>query len=134
MSENKNIYVQFKEDNPSHMKAIDFLKNKRQETKSTYADIITNALLKYAESLEQKERDPYFETREKENEFIADILSRLQEELRINLPTFMISLIATFTVNTNNGENTAVLGTTPQFGDNIDEDDIDWELLERLDS
>ena len=40
LSENKNIYVQFKEDNPSHMKAIDFLKNKWQETKSTYADII----------------------------------------------------------------------------------------------
>lgn len=133
MSENKNIYVQFKEDNPSHMKAIDFLKNKRQETKSTYADIITNALLKYAESLEQKERDPYFETREKENEFIADILSRLQEELRINLPTFMISLIATFTVNTNGG-NVGTIETTPQFGDNIDKDDIDWELLERLDS
>lgn len=133
MSENKNIYVQFKEDNPSHMKAIDFLKNKRQETKSTYADIITNALLKYAEILEQTERDPYFETREKENEFIADILSRLQEELRINLPTFMISLIATFTVNTNGG-NVGTIETTPQFGDNIDKDDIDWELLERLDS
>ena len=133
MSENKNIYVKFKEDNPSHMKAIDFLKNKRQETKSTYADIITNALLKYAEILEQTERDPYFETREKENEFIADILSRLQEELRINLPTFMISLIATFTVNTNGG-NVGTIETTPQFGDNIDKDDIDWELLERLDS
>ena len=115
------------------MKAIDFLKNKRQETKSTYADIITNALLKYAEILEQTERDPYFETREKENEFIADILSRLQEELRINLPTFMISLIATFTVNTNGG-NVGTIETTPQFGDNIDKDDIDWELLERLDS
>ena len=133
MSENKNIYVQFKEDNPSHMKAIDFLKNKRQETKSTYADIITNALLKYAEILEQTERDPYFETREKENEFIADILSRLQEELRINLPTVMISLIATFTVNTNGG-NVGTIETTPQFGDNIDKNDIDWELLERLDS
>ena len=114
-------------------KSIDFLKNKRQETKSTYADIITNALLKYAEILEQTERDPYFETREKENEFIADILSRLQEELRINLPTFMISLIATFTVNTNGG-NVGTIETTPQFGDNIDKDDIDWELLERLDS
>ena len=131
MSENKNIYVQFKEDNPSHMKAIDFLKNKRQETKSTYADIITNALLKYAETLEQTERDPYFETRKKENEFIADILSRLQEELRINLPSFMISLIATFTVNTNGG-NVGTIETTPQFGDNIDNDDIDWDFLSGL--
>ena len=131
MSENKNIYVQFKEDNPSHMKAIDFLRNKRQETKSTYADIITNALLKYAETLEQTERDPYFETRKKENEFIADILSRLQEELRINLPSFMISLIATFTVNTNGG-NVGTIETTHQFGDNIDNDDIDWDFLSGL--
>lgn len=131
MNNIRHCYVQFKEDNPSHMKAIDFLKNKRQKTKSTYADIITNALLKYAETLEQTERDPYFETRKKENEFIADILSRLQEELRINLPSFMISLIATFTVNTNGG-NVGTVETTPQFGDNIDEDDIDWELLESL--
>ena len=127
MAERKSICIKFNFDNPSHRKAYEIIKNENSNNGLFYADIISTSVIKYYEHLKNIKDDPYFETRLKEDEFAKRILEKLDKKLEKELPSFLISLIASFAIKTNNqsAPNTNEI-TSNEIAENTD---IDWDFL-----
>lgn len=126
MAERKSLCIKFNLDDPVHRKAYEIIKQENTNNNTIYADIISLSVNEYYEHLKNIKDDPYFETRKKEDEFISRILKKLEIKLEKELPTFLLSLIATFAVNINSPLSVSNETATDEIAENPD---IDWDFL-----
>ena len=93
MSKVLTTCFRFNMDNPENAKAWDYLHNyDKDKIKSTNVAAIT-AVNDYFDRMEKLADDPYFETRQREERFIQQIVSEVGKAFIAEMPKFLASLM-----------------------------------------
>ena len=93
MSKVLTTCFRFNMDNPEHAKAWDYLHNyDKDKIKSTNVAAIT-AVNDYFDRIGRLADDPYFETRQREERFIQQIVSEVGKAFIAEMPKFLASLM-----------------------------------------
>lgn len=117
--------------------AWDYLQSMEKKIFKSYSSVIATALVEYFDRYYHLEKDPFFITKEREEEFSERIISAVRKELSETLPTFLSGCVAGIvqTAKLLPGENILQLPTqeteTVQNTENQmgPEQDIDWNFL-----
>ena len=146
MSKVLTTCFRFNMDNPEHAKAWDYLHNfDKDKIKSTNVAAIT-AVNDYFDRMGRLADDPYFETRQREERFVEQIVSEVGKAFIAEMPKFIASLMLSLnrgypmqavSVGTENSRGYAEIGNpsaTEGFGnaDNSENDDysgIDFDFI-----
>ena len=143
MSKVLTTCFRFNMDNPEHAKAWDYLHNyDKDKIKSTNVAAIT-AVDDYFDRMGKLADDPYFETRQREERFVEQIVSEVGKAFIAEMPKFLASLMLslnrsypmqTVPVGTENARGYAKIGN-PSATEGLktsDEDDysgIDFDFI-----
>ena len=93
MSKVLTTCFRFNMDNPEHAKAWDYLHNcDKDKIKSTNVAAIM-AVNDYFDRMGRLADDPYFETRQREERFVEQIVSELGKAFIAEMPKFLASLM-----------------------------------------
>ena len=93
MSKVLTTCFRFNMDNPEHAKAWDYLHNyDKDKIKSTNVAAIT-AVNDYFDRMGKLADDPYFETRQREERFVEQIVSEVGKTFIAEMPKFLASLM-----------------------------------------
>ena len=93
MSKVLTTCFRFNMDNPEHAKAWDYLHNyDKDKIKSTNVAAIT-AVNDYFDRMGKLADDPYFETRQREERFVKQIVSEVGKAFIAEMPKFLASLM-----------------------------------------
>ena len=143
MSKVLTTCFRFNMENPEHAKAWDYLHNyDKDKIKSTNVAAIT-AVNDYFDRMGKLADDPYFETRQREERFVEQIVSEVGKAFIAEMPKFLASLMLslnrsypmqTVPVGTENARGYAKIGN-PSATEGLktsDEDDysgIDFDFI-----
>ena len=143
MSKVLTTCFRFNMDNPEHAKAWDYLHNyDKDKIKSTNVAAIT-AVNDYFDRMGRLADDPYFETRQREERFVEQIVSEVGKAFIAEMPKFLASLMLSLnrgypmqavSVGTENSRGYAEIGN-PSATEGLktsDEDDysgIDFDFI-----
>ena len=83
----KAIYLRFDLDDEEELKAYDHLQNRDKVEFGSYTMLVSRAVNEFFERRLRLKDDPYFETREKEDAFIARVL----DAVRHSAPSLLVS-------------------------------------------
>lgn len=81
-------------DKESHRKAWEYLQAMDKRQFKSYSNVIALALVEFFERKAKLEDDPYFETREREERFIRQIISELEKALDKVLPVYLAGFMS----------------------------------------
>ena len=117
--------------------AWDYLQSMDKKIFKSYSSVIATALVEYFDRYYHLEEDPFFITKEREEEFSERIISAVKKELSETLPTFLSGCVAGIvqTARIIPSENIPLLTIqeteTVQNTENqmVPEQDIDWDFL-----
>lgn len=123
----RKVVIRLNLDNPLHQKALSFLQTMDREKFKSYTNLAAVAITEYFERYYKAENDPYFETREREEKFIADILAKVENRLNDLLPQYMFANMMPITQDMQVKQEQPT--NSPQ-----ENEDIDWDLLESLEN
>lgn len=93
MSNIRTVCLRFNLDKSLHKTAFDYLKTMDKSVFKSYTQAVTLALTEYFEHYFKKCDDPYFETREREERFIEQIVAAVGSAVEKALPGFMAAYI-----------------------------------------
>ena len=92
----KNTNIRFYDEEEDDKRAWDILHSLDKKQFKSQSKFVVLAILDYYEKCLKQERDPYFETREKEDAFSDRIVKSVEEKVISNLPaligTYVMSL------------------------------------------
>ena len=78
----------------SHRKAWEYLQAMDKRQFKSYSNVIAMALVEFFERKAKLEDDPYFETREREERFIRQIINELEKALDKVLPIYLAGFMS----------------------------------------
>ena len=93
MSNIRTVCLRFNLDKPLHKKAFEYLRSMDKSAFKSYTQAAALALTEYFEHYFKKLDDPYFETREREERFIEQIVAAVGIAVEKALPGFMAAYI-----------------------------------------
>ena len=93
MSNIRTVCLRFNLDKPLHRKAFEYLKSMDKSAFKSYTQAAALAIAEYFEHYFKKRDDPYFETREREERFIEQIVAAVGSAVEKALPGFMAAYI-----------------------------------------
>lgn len=88
-----NSNLRFNMENPVYREAYDNLHEMDRKKYKSCNHVIAVAVNEYFKRQKQTERDPYFETREREERFIAEIVEEVGKAVKEAMPGFMATYI-----------------------------------------
>lgn len=120
MSEVKCTNLRFNLDKPVQRAAWECLQTMDKAQFKSYSQVIAHAVVDYFERLERAKDDPYFETREREEQFVNRIVAAVESAMTKALPVYLAGCMAGLS------KTAPVAPTqTPETGS----DAIDWDFL-----
>lgn len=93
MSNIRTVCLRFNLDKPLHKAAFDYLKTMDKSAFKSYTQAAALALTEYFERYYQKRDDLYFETREREERFVEQIVAAVGSAVEKALPGFMAAYL-----------------------------------------
>ena len=110
-------------DKPLHSKAWGIL----QSEDKSHSKLISEALVEYRDRHSRLADDPYFESREREDRFVEQIVKAVEKSVKAELPTFLAACL----VNISQPYNiTPVAMKSPEEAvTKANTDDIDYDFL-----
>ena len=119
----KTTCLRFNLDKPLHSKAWDILQNDGK----SHSKLISEALVEYQDRHNRLADDPYFESREREDRFVEQIVGAVENAVRAELPTFLAACL----VNISQPYNLTSVTIKPpeETGTEANADDIDYDFL-----
>ena len=93
MSNIRTVCLRFNLDKPLHKKAFEHLRSMDRSAFKSYTRAVALAVTEYFEHYLKKRDDPYFETREREERFIEQIVTAVGSAVEKALPGFMAAYI-----------------------------------------
>lgn len=93
MSNIRTVCLRFNLDKPLHKKAFEFLKSMDKSTFKSYTQAAASAITEYFERYFKKCNDPYFETREREERSVDQIVAAVGSAVEKALPGFMAAYL-----------------------------------------
>lgn len=113
--------LRFNLDKPLQNQAWQYLQTMDKQVFKSYSNVIASALVAYFERFYRLQEDPYLETREREDRFVAQIVSEVGKELEKNLPVFLAGCMV--------GRSQAPAGEQDSLHETVTDDDVDWSFL-----
>lgn len=90
MSENiRSTNLRFNLEKDTQMRAWQYLQNMDKKHFKSYSNVIAVALVEYFERYYRSQDDPCFETREREERFVNQIISSVESAMEKTLPVFL---------------------------------------------
>ena len=114
---------------PEHNQAWEYLQRLDETEFKSYTSAIVAAINDYFGRYFRRKDDPYLETREREEKFVAKIVSAVERSAEKALPSFLAACIAKIL---NSGENFAVPTqnyAAPEKAENTDISDVDLDFI-----
>lgn len=125
MSEQRKIIntnIRFNLDNPQHRQAYELLQRIDRRQFKSYTEAVVYAVNAYFGRLEQIARDPYLETREKEDAFLQKVLDTVQSGMANAFPALFTGQLLSV-LQAGNGQTASV----PPC-EEVDEESLDTAL------
>ena len=117
-------------------KAWDYLQKMDKKEFKSYSHAIAVSLVDYFERYYRGKDDPYFETREREQEFIDRIVKAVEDSLNKSLPVFLAGWVTGMTqigqgrlAGEQSDRETELKRSTFTEAEDISEAEIDWDFL-----
>ena len=95
MSENiRSTNLRFNLDKETQCQAWQYLQTMDKQKFKSCSNVIAMALVEYFDRYYRNQDDPYFETREREERFVNQIISAVESAMEKTLPLFLAGCIA----------------------------------------
>ena len=127
MSNIKCTTLRFNLDKPLDRQAWNYLKNMNKEEFKSYSQAVAVALTEYFKNYYRLKDDPYFETREREERFVEQIVSAVEASVEKALPTFLAACFTKMVMPYNSA--TPMINITNTNENNASADDIDFDFV-----
>ena len=105
-------------------RAWEYLQTMNKAEFKSYSHAIAVAVVDYFDRYYKAQDDPYFETREREERFISQIVAGVQTAMEKALPVFLAGCLAGASTAT-----PAAASTIPTTPTNNTAADVDWDFL-----
>ena len=89
----KSICLRFNLDKPLHREAWEQLQNMDKEKFKSYTNAVVIAVTDYFQRYYKATDDPYFETREKEEEFVQRVVAQIGSAVEKAMPSFLAACL-----------------------------------------
>ena len=127
----KMTCFRFNLDNPEHAKAWEYLHSIDKDKVKSGNTAVVRAVNDYFDRMQKLSDDPYFETRQREERFIEQIVSEVGKAFIAEMPKFLASLM----LNLNAGypmpiPQTAVSAETESSKSTDDGDNVDYSAID----
>lgn len=122
MSQNiRSTNVRFNLDKDLQNKAWQYLQTMDKQKFKSYSNVIAVSLVDYFDRYYHSQDDPYFETREREEKFVDQIITAVEHAMEKALPVFLAGCMA----GLSKSPAVVIPPDTPSDSD----EDIDWDFL-----
>lgn len=101
-------------------RAWQYLQTMDKQQFKSYSNVIAVALVEYFDRYYRSQDDPYFETREREERFVNQIISSVESAMERTLPVFLAGCMAGLSQASHN--TTSVVQQEPDA-------ELDWDFL-----
>lgn len=89
----KMTCFRFNLDNPEHAKAWNYLHSIDKDKVKSGNTAVVRAVNEYFDRMQKLSDDPYFETRQREERFVEQIVSEVGKAFIVEMPKFLASLM-----------------------------------------
>ncbi len=114
---------------PEHKQAWEYLQRIDETEFKSYTSAIVTAVNEYFGRYFRRKDDPYLETREREEKFVAEIVSAVERSAEKALPSFLAACIAEI-LNSNGNFNVPAQNFAPaEKVENDDISDVDLDFI-----
>lgn len=125
--------LSFNTEKETQRRAWEYLQGMDKQRFKSYSQVISAALVEYFERQNRLKDDPFLETRERENRFVAQIVAAVESALTKALPVFLAGCAAGLSHSIPPATE-AVKTVPPAVNEaakqpETSEADIDWEFL-----
>lgn len=121
MSENiRSTNLRFNLEKDTQKRAWQYLQNMDKQQFKSYSNVIGVALVDYFDRYYRSQDDPYFETREREERFVNQIISSVESAMEKTLPVFLAGCMV--------GMSQVPVGAVSVTQQELDEE-VDWDFL-----
>lgn len=120
MSEVKCTNLRFNLDKPVQRTAWECLQTMDKTRFKSYSQVIALAIVDYFDRLEKLQDDPYLETREREEHFVAQIVAAVERAMKDALPVYLAGCMAGLS---------KAAPVAPTQTPEANEDAVDWGFL-----
>lgn len=122
MSQNiRSTNVRFNLDKDLQNKAWQYLQTMDKQKFKSYSNVIAVSLVDYFDRYYHSQDDPYFETREREEKFVDQIITAVEHAMEKALSVFLAGCMA--------GLSKAPAVVIPPDTPSDSDEDIDWDFL-----
>ena len=128
----KMTCFRFNLDNPEHAKAWNYLHSIDKDKVKSGNTAVVRAVNEYFDRMQKLSDDPYFETRQREERFVQQIVSEVGKAFIAEMPKFLASLM----LSLNQGyavqapaKPVSQANNTAEDGENDDYSDIDLDFI-----
>lgn len=122
MSQNiRSTNVRFNLDKNLQNKAWQYLQTMDKQKFKSYSNVIAVSLVDYFDRYYRSQDDPYFETREREEKFVDQIITAVEHAMEKALPVFLAGCMA--------GLSKAPAVVIPPDTLSDSDEDVDWDFL-----
>lgn len=127
----KMTCFRFNLDNPEHAKAWEYLHSIDKDKVKSGNTAVVRAVNDYFDRMQKLFDDPYFETRQREERFVEQIVTEVGKAFTAEMPKFLASLM----LNLNAGypmpiPQTAVSAETESSKNTDDGDNVDYSAID----
>ncbi len=121
MGENiRSTNLRFNLDKDKQNRAWQYLQTMDKQHFKSYSNVIAVALVDYFDRYYHSQDDPYFETREREERFVSQIVSSVESAMEKTLPVFLAGCMAGLA---------QVPVSAPTAPQQEPDTDLDWDFL-----
>ena len=116
----RSTNLRFNLEKDTQKRAWQYLQTMDKQQFKSYSNVIAVALVEYFDRYYRSQDDPYFETREREERFVNQIISSVESAMKRTLPVFLAGCMAGLSQASHN--TTSVVQQEPDA-------ELDWDFL-----
>ena len=128
MSSLRCTNLRFNLDKDIQRKAWEYLQTMDKGRFKSYSQVIATALVDYFDRQKRLTDDPYFETREREERFVNQIVAAVESAMNKALPIYLAGCMAGLSQAVPPGAS-AVAASTAVADEGKEPQEIDWDFL-----
>ena len=116
----RSTNLRFNLEKDTQKRAWQYLQTMDKQQFKSYSNVIAVALVEYFDRYYRSQDDPYFDTREREERFVNQIISSVESAMERTLPVFLAGCMAGLSQASHN--TTSVVQQEPDA-------ELDWDFL-----
>ena len=124
--------LRFNLDKSPYREAYGYLKNMDRKAHKSINKVVAIAVCEHFKRLEKSANDPYFETREREDNFVNRIVEAVKIAVEKAMPSFMVAYITAKLSGIPNGSISSTVSESSVLKEEISDtaaDDIDFDFV-----